>query len=192
MRGLPVETKLMHGLRRLQVGVAKIFNGLGGNLARSNVYFLLRERSERSLWQPEISRQNLGRSAGDPVGDAKGAELREMAVVETQQEMALLGTQSLQRVAVPAGEIPGVAGLEFGNLRLAVWRDHCSAAAAGENVGPFRRQRVPVQLPNRARLQAHRNSGDALRHGKLRRRRFLGRTCGAHPPFLILDVELEV
>ena len=52
----------------------------------------------------------------DPVGDAEGAELREIAVVEDQDEMRGLVSQAFEHVAVAAGEVPDVAGLEVVGL----------------------------------------------------------------------------
>src|SRR5580692_10519968 len=95
-------------------------------------------------------------------------------------------------MTVPSRKIPRVARLEFGNLRLAIGRNHRRTATSGEDVSPLGGKRVPMQLADRARLQTHGDASDALRYGKLRHGGFLSRACFAHPAFLIFDIEFEV
>ena len=88
----------------------------GRQLAAGEVDLLLRETVERRFGQAEVLRQQaLGRVA-DPVGDAEGAELGEVAVVEDQDEVARLVAEAFEHVAVAAGKIPDVAGLEVVGL----------------------------------------------------------------------------
>ena len=56
----------------------------------------------------------------DPVGDAERAELREVAVVEDQDEVARLVAQAFEHVAVAAREVPHVARLEVVGLGVAL------------------------------------------------------------------------
>ena len=133
----------------------------------------------------------LGRG-GDPIGDAEGAVLGEVSVVEAEDEVAFAGAHALQRVAVAAREIPGVAGAEIGDLALAVGHDDGGAAAAFQHVGPLGGERVPVELADGAGLQPHGDAGDALRDGELGDRGFLGRSAFALPACAAFDVVLEI
>ena len=70
---------------------------------------------------PRRPADDRGRRRGDPVGDAESTEFGEVAVVESEKEMTLAGAEALQRMAVAAREIPGVAGTEFGRSRIGHW-----------------------------------------------------------------------
>jgi len=53
----------------------------------------------------------------EPVGDGEGAELGEIAVIENKNEGAPVRTEALDRVAVPAREVPNVARAEIDDFR---------------------------------------------------------------------------
>ena len=75
-----------------------------------------------------------------------------MAVVEAEDEMGLARPQALQRVAVAFGEIPDIARPKVLLFGLAVGGDDGGADVAGDHVGPFRGDRMPMQFANAARL----------------------------------------
>jgi len=56
----------------------------------------------------------------DPVGDAEGAEIREISVVEDQDEIAAIRPQPLDRMPVSARKIPDVSGAEIDDLGMPV------------------------------------------------------------------------
>ena len=78
------------------------------------------EAVEGRRGKPEILGEQLLRRVADPVGDAEGAELGEVAVVEDEDEVAGPVAERLDDVAVAAREIPDVAGFEVVGLRAAV------------------------------------------------------------------------
>jgi hypothetical protein len=102
-----------------------------------------------------------------PIGDAEGAEFREIAVVEDEDKVAGLVAQALDRMAVAARKIPDVARIEIVGLRVALRIGHGGAAAPFDDKGPFGRGGVPVQLAHYARLEPHRDAGDSLRDRQL-------------------------
>ena len=127
----------------------------------------------------------------DPVGDAEGAELGEVAVVEDQDEVAGLVAEALQHVAVAAREVPDVAGLEVVGLGEAAWVDDGGADAALENERPLGGGGVPVQLAHRAGLEPHRDAGDPLGDRQLLDRRLLAVAVADDLAFRLLQRELE-
>ena len=82
----------------------------GGTRPAGEVHLVLREPVERRFGQAEVLGQERLGGVADPVGDAEGAELREIAVVEDQDEVRRLVAQALEHVTVAAREIPDVAG----------------------------------------------------------------------------------
>ena len=127
----------------------------------------------------------------DPVGDAKGAEFGEVAVVEDQDEVTGLVAETLQHVAVAARKVPDVAGIEIVGLGEAAWIDDGGADAALENERPLRRGGVPVQLAHRAGLKPHRDAGDPLGNRQLRNRRLLAVTVADDLALRLLQREFE-
>jgi hypothetical protein len=98
----------------------------------------------------------------------------EIAVVEHQHEQAVLAADALDRMAVPAREVPDVARAEIDDLGMALRIDGGDAALAADHVGPFRRVGVPVQFAHRAGSKRHQHAGELLRHRELHHRRLLG------------------
>src|SRR5258708_23998156 len=101
--------------------------------------------------QAEVLSQYGRRCVGEPVRDAEGAELGELAVVESENEMTLAGTQTLDGVRVPFGEIPCVAGTEVGDIRLrraalTIGRVDGDAASSFHDIRPLGGNSVPVQF----------------------------------------------
>ena len=86
--------------------------------AAGEVDLVLGEAVEGRFGQAEVLRQERLRDVADPVGDAERAELREVAVVEDQDEVRRLVAQAFEHVAVAAREIPDVARLEVVRLGL--------------------------------------------------------------------------
>jgi hypothetical protein len=97
-----------------------------------------------------------------PVSDAEGAKLREVAVVEDQDEVAGPVAEALQHVAMAAGEVPDVAGLEVVRLGISEGRDDRGPDVPLEDERPLGRGGVPVEFPHAAGLELHRGAGDPL------------------------------
>src|SRR5580692_655340 len=95
-------------------------------------------------------------------------------------------------MTVPFWKIPNVAGPEIGYFRVARRRDHSYAAASGNNVSPLGSDRVPMQLTQGARLEAHRYGGEARGYWKLVHGVLHGRARRAAPAFRALEIEFEV
>src|SRR5581483_11639724 len=103
-----------------------------------------------------------------PVGDAKRAELGKVAVIEYQNEMTGLVTQTLQHVTVAAGEVPDIARIEVVRLGEAARTDHRGADAPLDDERPFGRGGVPVEFAHCAGFNPHRNPGNSLGDRELR------------------------
>ena len=103
----------------------------------------------------------------DPIGDAEGAELGEITVVENQNEMRRFIAEALEHVRVAARKVPDVARLKVVRLRLPCRVDHGGAHASFQDERPFRSGCVPVKLPHHAGLKLHRHASDPFRDWQL-------------------------
>ena len=149
----------------------------GGTGPVGNIDFLLREVREGRSGEVEVPGQNLGRRMAEPVCDREGPELREIAVVEHQNESAGAGTEALDRMAVAAREIPNIARTEIGDLGPVFRVDRGDAAASFDDIGPFCCVGVPVKLAKRTGLERHIDAGKLVRNGKPGDVRLLGRAA---------------
>jgi len=104
----------------------------------------------------------------DPVGDAERAELGEIAVVEDEQKQTILAADALDGMAMAARKVPDVAGIEVGDLGMTLRIGDRDAALALDDISPFRRVGVPVQLAQRTGLERHQHPCELLRNRKLR------------------------
>src|SRR5690349_3481297 len=95
----------------------------------------------------------------DPVRDAEGAELGEIAVVEDQDEFARARPDALDRMSMPAWEVPDVAFAEIDDLALPLRIDRRDATIALDHIGPFGGIGVPVQFAQPARIELHQHTG---------------------------------
>src|SRR5205823_294973 len=64
----------------------------------------------------EILGQKLLRGMSQPIGNAEGAELGEISVIENQNEVTRLFAEASERVCVTAREVPDVARIEIVDL----------------------------------------------------------------------------
>ena len=163
----------------------------GRRLAAGKIDLLLGETVERGFGQAERLRQQWLWRVSDPVGNAEGAEFGKVAVVEDQDEVTGLFAEALQHVAVAAGKIPDVAGIEIIGLGKAARIDHGGADAALEHERPFGRGGVPVQFAHRTRLELHRHAGNSLRDRQLRDGGLLAKTVADDLAFGFFQRELE-
>src|SRR5580693_596855 len=92
--------------------------------------------------------------------------LREGAVVEHQNEMALAWPGPLDGMAPAAREIPNIARPERIGRRT-VGAQYSRAATARHDVTQLRSSRVPMQFAQTTGLQAHRGAADAPANGEL-------------------------
>ena len=91
--------------------------------------------------------------------------------------MARLIAQAGKRVGMAAWKVPDVAGIEVVDFRAAERIQQGGPDTAFQHESPFRRRGVPMQLPRHARLEAHRDAGDALGDRQLRDGRFFAETA---------------
>ncbi len=80
-----------------------------GDVRLEDPEFLFRDARERALGHAEILGEYVFRSMGEPIGEQEGLFLREVAVVEDEQELAPVPLQSLDRVRDAGPEVPEVA-----------------------------------------------------------------------------------
>src|SRR5580700_2291755 len=186
------KSKLMAHLTRRETWIHRRRRIGWRHLARDDVDFFFRQLRNRFGRQAQVLRQHLRRRMRKPVGNTERTELRESPVVEDEQKVTLLRTDTLNRVSVSLGEIPYVAGSEIRDLGIAGRSDDGYAATAADHVGPFGRNRVPVKLAQGAWLQTHRNGGKTLRNGKLIDRMLTGRAGRTAPSLRLLQCEFEV
>ena len=191
-----VERVLRHhavlvGERRLLPSLQRRSRDRGRDLAFGEIDLRLRKTVEGRGGHAEVLGEQRLRRMPDPVGNAEGAELGEVAVIEHEDEMAGLVAERLEHVAVAARKIPDVARLEVVGLRAALRVDDGGTHPAFGNEGPLRGRGVPVQLAHDAGLHAHRDAGDALGNGQLGDGRFFAVAASHHLSFGLLQLELE-
>src|SRR5208337_3233839 len=141
--------------------------------------------------QAEVLREEMFGRVADPVGDAECAKFREVSVVEDEDEMSRLVPETLEHVAVAAGEIPDVAGLEIVGLGAPPRIDHGCPHAALDDKRPLGGRGVPVQLAHGARLQLHRDARDTLGDRQLLDGGLLAVAAADHLALRLLQLELE-
>ena len=159
---------------------------------RLDIGLALGEGVKHILRQTEIEREHFLGGHVDPVGDRKGPVFRKCAIVERQNEMAGLVADCLDRMAVALGEIPKIARLKIVDLHGACGIDDHGLAPSGNDEGPFRRDRVPVQFARGARVEIHVDAGDFLADRELMHGRFLGPTARRDLGFVAVEREFEV
>ena len=126
----------------------------------------------RSL-HAEILRQHVGRHVLDPVAEQEGVVLVEIAVVEHQQKLGAVGTETLDRMRDARREIPQVADADVVDEIAALRIDRGDARGAVEHVGPFGGL-VPMQLAHAAGIEPHVDAGDVLGNAELAHRHLPG------------------
>src|SRR6476646_1965267 len=103
---------------------------------------------------------------GQPIRNTKCMILREGAVVEHQNEMALAWPGPLDGMTSAAREIPNIARPERIGRR-SVGAQYSGAATARHDATQLGSSRVPMQFAQATGLQAHRGAGDALANREL-------------------------
>src|SRR5260370_13707385 len=98
----------------------------------------------------------------NPVGDAERAKFGKISVIKDKNEMAGPRAQTLQHMAMPAGEIPHVAWIEIVGLGHTLRINDGGTNATLGDVPPLGRRRMPVKLAHRARFEPHGDPRDAL------------------------------
>ena len=164
---------------------------LGRNRPFGEVHLLFGEVVKGRCGQAEVLGQECFGRMAHPVGDAERAELREVAVVKDQHEVARLAAQAFKHVAVAAWEVPYVARLEIVRFRVPARTDYRRPHPSFVHEGPLRRGGVPVQLAHAARLQPHRHARDSRGDGELLDGGLLGRALADHLSFGLLQSELK-
>src|SRR4029077_18398032 len=175
------------GLRWSNTRALQIFRYLlRRNRAAGEVNLLPWKTVKRRLRQPKIFRQQRFGRVPDPIGDAEGAELGEITVIENQNKMRRFIAEALEHVRVAARKIPNVAGLKVVRLRLPCRVDDRGAHAPFQDERPFRSGCMPMKLPHHARLKLHRHSSDPLRDWQLFDSYFLSKTVPENFSFRFL------
>src|SRR5262249_6684950 len=119
-------------------------DGLAKSRIKAEVHLLPGQPVQGRLVDPEVLRQQRPGGASDPVGDAEGAELREVTVVEDQYEVTRLVSEAFEHVTVAAREIPHVPRLEVVGLGLPVGLDDRRPDVPLVDERPLGRGGVPV------------------------------------------------
>ncbi len=143
------------GLRRQFLPLERRRRFLRGHRAAGEVHLFRRKPVECRLGDAEVFGQERLGGVADPVGDAEGAELREVAVIEDQDEVRRLVAQAFELVTVAAREIPHVARLEVVRLRIPLRVDDRRPGPSLDHERPLGRGGVPVKLAHDARLETH-------------------------------------
>src|SRR5690606_37810997 len=100
------------GQRRRIPAPERLDRFLWRNFALAKIDLFGRKAFEGRYWQAEVRCQQLLGGVANPVADAEGAELGEVAVVKNQDEVTRFISQALEHVAVAAGKVPDVARFE--------------------------------------------------------------------------------
>lgn len=101
-----------------------------------------------------------------PVGQDKGRLLREVAVIENEEELSSVLTKTLQRVRDTAGEVPQVALLQVVDEVAALIVESSDTDLTVKNVCPLGLL-VPVKLTNDALVEPHVDASELNAGGKL-------------------------
>ena len=132
-----------------------------GQLALENIEVVQRHVAESLHRHSEIERQDLRLGMGDPLGQQQGVELRRLAVVEADDELATVLADALQRMRQTGREVPEATLAHVLDVGAAVLIDGGDTADALGHEGPFG-EHVPVHLADAAARQAHVDAGDRL------------------------------
>ena len=117
----------------------------------------------------EILGQHIGRHVPDPVAEQESVVLVEIAVVEHQQKLGAVGSETLDRMRDARREIPQVADTDVVDEIAPLRIDRGDARRAVEHVGPFGGF-VPMQLAHAAGVEPHVYAGDVLGNAELAHR----------------------
>ncbi len=159
---------------------------VSGQVARQmtleDVEVTQRNPRKRSGWNPEVLGQNVRRRVGEPVRQEERRELRGMAFVEAQEELAAVRREPLQRVRKAGREIPQVTLFHVRDIGAAGRVENGDAATAIDHVGPFGKL-MPMHLADAARSQAHVDAGDGVRNREIRLRDLARPTAVLNAPW---------
>ena len=117
------------------------------------------ERIESRLRHAPILGKHFARGMDQPIRDERRVFLRELAVVEDEQEFASARPQPLKRMRNAGRKIPEIARRNIFHITRSVVID------GGQTAGSVEHQRpliggVPVKLPDAARRQPHIDAGN--------------------------------
>jgi hypothetical protein len=118
--------------------------------------------------EAEILCHNFARGLRQKISDAERVIFREISVIEDQDEVALPGAESLNRMTIASGKVPDIACIERIDISRSVGMEDRGTARSGDDIGPLGRVRMPMQLANGARAQPNRDTGNAGRNGNSR------------------------
>jgi hypothetical protein len=127
-----------------------VFGFSGGTEPRAKYTSFVGKPSNVDSGDAEVFGQERLGGVADPVGDAEGAEVREMAVVEDEDEVRRLVSQAFELVTVAAKEIPHVDWLEVVRLRVPLRVVDCRRGPALDHECPLGRTGMPVELAHGA------------------------------------------
>ena len=139
-------------------------------IALVNPLVVHRNVLERLLRKPKILGKHLRRSVRDPVAHQQCVEFGQIAVIEGDNKLGPIGTQTLQGMGKTRREVPQTAFRHIGDLRASKLVENGDAADAGSHDRPFRLL-VPMKLSNAIRTEPHVHACDRRRNFEVRRRR---------------------
>src|SRR6185312_15775283 len=170
-------------------GINIRWSGFGRAFADADVELFFGQAGEEAGGEAGVLCHDLGGGVRDPIRNTKRPKFREVAAIESQEEMTGFIAEALEHVAVAFGEVPDIALVEVVCRGGAVGGDDGGSHAAFEDIGPFRGDGVPVEFAEGAGVETHRDAGDALRDGEFFYCRFFGGAAFAGPAFgAVFDV----
>src|SRR5215472_11156134 len=104
--------------------------------------------------------------------------------------MALFITDSLNRMPMPAREIPDITRPEVRNFGSTFRIYHCHSAMSLDYICPLCGVRVPMQLAQTARFQIHVHTRDAPGHRKVGNTSLFGCAPFVHALLLLVQFKL--
>ena len=162
------------------------------SLTLDDADFFFRKFRNRICGKAQILRQHFGRRPRHPIGDAKRPELRESAVVEDEQKVALARPEALNECPCPLGNTQMSPGPKSEISAFPEGAMTVTRAAARDHVRPLCRDRMPVQLSQRTRLKPHGYCREALGNGELIHGVLPSRAGSAAPPLRLFEIEFEI
>jgi len=154
---------------------------VAGHIAGEDPEVVERDVAEHLLGDAEVLGEDVERGVGEPVGEQEGVGFGLRAVVEDDDELCAIRSETLQRVRESRREEPQVALVDVFDARHAGAAERGDAAAAACHERPLGGL-VPVQLADPACLEVHVDPGDLVGDREVGLRDLTGPAAWLHSP----------
>src|ERR1700728_411297 len=150
------------------------------NSRLENKLFLSRHFFHRLFTYAEVFREHIVGSVRHPVGEQHRFVFREVAIVEYQQKLTAVRSQSLNGMRNSRGKVPEITFRYVGDETFAVQINRRNPSVSVEHDRPLS-SCVPVQFANAAGSQSHIHASNRLGNRKLADRNLARPSTFLHP-----------